>query len=159
MLYLEWFKQATGTRITEVPYKGTPEQIDAMLRNDVQLLFLPALAIRSFIDNGRITPLFIVSKERLAALPNVPTNAEAGVPDYQPPQWAGVMSSSKVPDDVIQKIRADSAPVIGSPQMATLLANQGNRPFKGTSKEADELYDYTKKVLLDLGKSLNIKPE
>jgi len=159
MVYIEWFKMVTGAPLTEIPYKGTAQQIEAMLRNDVHLIFIPARAIKQYIDSGRMTPLVLLAKERLPDMPNVPTSAEAGIPDYMPPQWSGLMASVKVPDDIIQKIRADAIPVIGSSEMAATQFGLGNRPYKGTAKEADEMFDYTGKLLVRLGKELRIKPE
>ena len=92
-------------------------------------------------------------------MPDVPTNAEAGLPDYRPPQWSGLMTSAKVPDDVIGKIRADLQPILASTELDTVLFAQGNRPFRGTARQGDELFNYSAKVLRDLARDLNVKPD
>lgn len=159
MMYLEWFKRVTGTNIREIPYRGTPDQIEAMLRNDVQLMYIQARPIKSQFDSGKFRPLFIVSPQRLPDMPDIPTNVEVGLPDYRPPQWSAVMAAKQMPDDLIQKIRADVLRAAAAPELEPVLFNQGNRAFKGTAKQGDEQWDYTVKVLTDLAKELNIKPE
>ncbi len=159
MMYLEWFKRATGMQLVEVPFKGTAAQIEALMRNDVHLMYMQAQPLKPYFDSGRLRPLFIVSKDRLPNMPDIPTNAEVGLPDFTPPQWNAVGISAKVPEELFQKIRTDVIAVLTSHEMEPFAAAVSNRPYRGTAKQGEEYFNYTVKLMRDLAKELNIKPE
>src|SRR5215831_375274 len=82
-LNLESFKLATKIDVTHIPYKGTQEVMSDLLSERVAAYFSPISPAIPFIRDGRVRPLAVTSTKRLAALPDVPTVAEGGVPGYE----------------------------------------------------------------------------
>ena len=159
MLFLEWFKQATRTYIVEIPYAGVPQQIDALIRNDVQLMYATSQSMKPFMESGKALALFAISKERLPDFPTVPTNAEVGLPDYSPAQFGDLLVSAKVPEEIRARMIADMVPIMATPEYLTLIRSQGANLFKGTPRERDELPARTAEKMQELARSLKIQPD
>lgn len=108
----ELLKQTAQIDIVHVPFKGTPEQFISIMRSDSQLsMSFLGLAI-PFIQSGKVKALAIASTARIAALPDVPTFAEAGFPQYSYDSWFGIMAPAKTPPAIIAKINEDIVTVM-----------------------------------------------
>src|SRR3954453_4791917 len=102
----EMFKLMTGVDMVHVAYKGAGPALQDLLSGNIQLMFDTLGTALPPVKGGLLRPLAVTSKERIADLPGVPTVAESGYPDYAVSVWYGVATPSKVPDDVVQKIKA-----------------------------------------------------
>ena len=78
----EIFKQVAKIDIVHIPYKGAPEAMKSILRNDTQIYFVSANASRDLIEAKKIKVMAVSSAKRFPQLPNVPTVGESGLPDY-----------------------------------------------------------------------------
>ncbi len=87
----EVFKQVAKIDIVHIPHKGAPEAMTSLLRNDSQIYFVSANASGELIEAKKIKAIGISSAKRFPPLPNVPTVAESGLPDYVYESWFGVM--------------------------------------------------------------------
>jgi tripartite-type tricarboxylate transporter receptor subunit TctC len=103
----EMFKQTAGIEMTHVPYKGAAPALTDVMSGNIQLMFESVSTSLPLIQSGRLRALGIASARRHPALPDVPTIAESGYPDYFVSVWNGVAVSAKVPDDVA-RILTDS---------------------------------------------------
>ena len=102
----EMFKQMAGIDMVHVPYKGAGPAMTDLLSGQIQLMFeSPGTSLQP-IRAGLLRPLGVGSAERIAELPDVPTIAESGYPDYRVSVWYAVAAPAKVPDDVAEKIVA-----------------------------------------------------
>jgi tripartite-type tricarboxylate transporter receptor subunit TctC len=102
----EMFKQMAGIDMVHVPYKGAGPAMTDLLSGQIQLMFeSPGTSLQP-IRAGLLRPLGVSSAERIAELPDVPTIAESGYPDYRVSVWYAVAAPAKVPDDVAEKIVA-----------------------------------------------------
>jgi tripartite-type tricarboxylate transporter receptor subunit TctC len=112
-----WFNSAAGVRTNLVPYNSNSPYTDLMA-GQVQLMFdgLPAAA--GNIHAGKLKLLAITGKERSASFPNVPTFAEAGLPDYAPIAWQGILAPAGTPKPVLDKLSAAMQKACQSPELA-----------------------------------------
>lgn len=108
----ELLKQTAKIEIVHVPYKGTPETLTSLMRNDAQISLAFLSTAQNLIQADKIKALALAAPKRSAIIPNVPTFAEAGMPDYQYDAWFGLMAPAKTPAAVIKKINADIAAIV-----------------------------------------------
>ncbi len=159
MLSMELLAQQTGIKLTEVPYKTQPDMAMGVMRNDVQLALLPAAQTRQLTEQGRIKPLFVVSPTRFKDLPNVPTAAEAGLPNFRPLIWQSIMAPSATPRAILDKINADVAAIVALPEYPAMAEKIGMLPFSPPPDEIRKLTDEQVANWASVARSLNIKPE
>jgi tripartite-type tricarboxylate transporter receptor subunit TctC len=121
----ELFKANAGIDLLDIPFKGAGEAYMAVERGDVQLQFLAANIAVSMIQTGKVKPIAVVSDKRIRELPNVPTMAEAGLPQLIYDAWFGVLAPSGTPRPIVEKIAADISRVLGMPSVRSSLEQQG----------------------------------
>jgi tripartite-type tricarboxylate transporter receptor subunit TctC len=131
----EMFNHMAGVKITHVPYKGSAAVIVAMLAGEVQVGFGTLFGVRPHMASGRVKVLAITAGKRSPAAPDLPTVKEAGVPGYEVDQWYGVITSSKVPRPIVQKIQAAIAETLKAPDVAKRLAADGSTPVGSRPEE------------------------
>lgn len=102
----EIFMSATATKFVHVPYKGATSARDAVMRGDAQLMDEVLAPLLQQVKAGQLVPLLITSQVRDPSLPNVPTAAEAGLPDLAITGFFGLMAPPKTPSDVIAALNA-----------------------------------------------------
>ena len=111
--------------IVHLPYKGAPDAMTAIIRDDAQLYFVSANLSTELIEAGKIKVLAVSSGKRFAAMPRVPTVQESGLADYVYDSWFGVMAPAGVPKPILEKISHDIAQVLRAPDVAAKMKNQG----------------------------------
>ncbi|MBM3357184.1 MAG: tripartite tricarboxylate transporter substrate binding protein [Betaproteobacteria bacterium] len=130
----ELFNHMSGAGLVHVPYKGTAAVIPAMLAGDVQVGFGTLFGVRPHMASGRLKVLAMSAAKRSPVIPDVPTVAEAGVSGYEVDQWYGVITSSRVPKPIVQKLNAAIVESLKVPDVAKRLAADGSTPV-GSSAE------------------------
>ena len=124
----ELFAQRTGVKLVQVPYPGSPQVIIDLMAGRVAMNFAIASSVLGQIAAGKVRPLAIASDKRSDLLPNVPTMAEAGVPDFNTPLWFGLMAPAGTPRPIIDKIAAAAQKGMHTPEAVDLLHKQGFVP-------------------------------
>jgi tripartite-type tricarboxylate transporter receptor subunit TctC len=100
----EMFKQIAGVDMMHVPYKGAGPALTDLLSGNIQVMFDTLSTALPPVKAGLLRPLGVSSAQRNADLPDVPTVAESGYPDYLVSVWFGIAAPAKLPEDVAQKI-------------------------------------------------------
>ena len=150
---------AAGIKVTQVPFKGTPEVVQAIFSGSVDCYWVPISAGMSHIKNGKLRPLAVSSAKRSPALPDVPATGEAGVQGADAPLWFGVWGPAGVPADVVRKINTDVRRALRDPGVREKLGNLGNDPMDMSPEEfarfvRSEISDYQRVV-----RAADIKPQ
>jgi tripartite-type tricarboxylate transporter receptor subunit TctC len=113
----ELFKQTAKIDIVHVPYKGTPEQLTGIMRGDSHLSLAFLGNALPFIQSGKVRALAIATAKRHPSLPDIPTIAEAGLPEYHYDSWFGFMAPAGTSPAILKKINADIAEVLKVPDV------------------------------------------
>jgi tripartite-type tricarboxylate transporter receptor subunit TctC len=138
-LSAEIFRQQAKINIQHVPFRGAPEAVTAVVRGDVQMYFAPIPASQDLSVTGRVRALAINSGQRVPQLPDVPTIAEAAVPEYKSDSWFAVMAPAATPRPIINKVSQDIAAVLKLPDVVDRLVKQGSIPVTNTPEQFDAI--------------------
>jgi tripartite-type tricarboxylate transporter receptor subunit TctC len=125
-LNTERFIAAASINVVQVPFKGTPEVIAALLSNSVDCYWSPISAGMSAIKGGKLRALAVSTVKRNPQLPEVPTTGEAGVKGADSPLWFGVWGPAGMPHDSVLKISADVRKALADPGVKEKLHALGN---------------------------------
>jgi tripartite-type tricarboxylate transporter receptor subunit TctC len=158
-LNTEKFVAAAKINVTQVPFKGTPEVIQAMLSGSVDCYWAPISAAIPHIKGGRVRPLAVSSPKRNSQLPDVPTTGEAGVSGADAPLWFGIWAPAGTPENIVAKISADTRKALADRGVRDRLANLGNDPMDMSPQEfgrfvRSEIDEYARVI-----KAAGIKPQ
>jgi len=116
-LNAEKFKMAADIDATNIPFKGSAEAVTEVLSGRVDYYFSPIAPVIGQIKEGQLLALAVGSPRRAAALPDVPTTAEAGVPGSEFNFWIGMMAPSKTPRDVVSRLHMEVEKALASPEV------------------------------------------
>jgi len=130
-LAMEAIALKSGTKIVHIPYGGSPQAVTALMRNDVQMACLPAIAVTPHVASGQAKILAVTTARRSPLLPNIPTLKEAGV-DVEADAWNGLIAPAKTPEAIIAKIQREVASALTSPAIREKLAAQLMEPIPTT---------------------------
>jgi tripartite-type tricarboxylate transporter receptor subunit TctC len=133
----ELLKQTAAVNIVHIPYKGTPEQLTSMMRGDSQLSMAFLGTAISYIKAGKLRALAIATPQRYPGLPDVPTFAESGMPQYHYDSWFGLLAPAGTPAPVLKKISADVAEVMKQADVKGRLDTLGALPVTATPEQFD----------------------
>ena len=117
---------AAGINVTQVPFKGTPEVITALLSNSIDCYWAPISAGLSAIKGGKLRALAVSTVKRNPSLPDVPTPAEGGLKNADSALWFGVWGPASLPQDIVQKISTDVRRALADPGVKEKLVALGN---------------------------------
>jgi tripartite-type tricarboxylate transporter receptor subunit TctC len=135
----ELFKLKTGVDIVHVPYKGGGPAVVDTIGGQVQLLFVSMPAAWQHVKAGKLKALAVTSAKRSVTAPDVPTIAEAGIPDYVVDSWYGALVPAKTPPAIIARLNAAFAKVLSNPQVKERLLAQGAEAAPSSPAEFDRL--------------------
>jgi len=131
----ELFKLKAGVNIVHVPYKGGGPAMQDVLAGHVKIMFSSLIQTTPFIKSGQLRPLGTGGTKRSPVLPDVPTIAEAGVPDYTATNWWGIVAPAGTPKPVIDKLYAKVQEALKAPSLQEAFAREGASTVTMTSAE------------------------
>jgi tripartite-type tricarboxylate transporter receptor subunit TctC len=135
----EIFKQIAKVNLVHVPYKGAPEALTSIMRNDTQVYFASTTYSPELVTAKKIKVLAVSSSRRAPNFPDVPTAAESGLPDYVYDSWFGVMAPAGTPPAILNKVSADIAAALKLPDVVKAIDTQGLLVVTQTPAEFDKL--------------------
>jgi len=119
----------TSTRVLHVPYKGGGPALAAVLAGEVQALFATYAASKGHIAGGRLRALGVSTARRPAAIPNIPTIAEAGVPGYDSGVWYAYLAPAGTPRAVVAQLNREIVRALNHPDYRNLLLTSAIEPI------------------------------
>lgn len=127
-LTAEMFKAAAGIDIQHVPYKGGGPAITDLLAGHIQMMFEPLQSLLPHVKAGKIRAIAVSSKDRSPAIPNVPTIAESGYPDFEATAWWGIFGPANMPSAVVNQLTGDVRKAVNSTAYVDALEPLGVLP-------------------------------
>jgi tripartite-type tricarboxylate transporter receptor subunit TctC len=129
------FQVETSARLLHVPYKGSAPLTTDLLGGQVNMSFDTVTPVLPFIKEGKLKALAVTTAERSAALPNVPTLQEAGVPNVAIGTWFGLLAPNSAPKPVVARLHAEVVKIIQSPEFRKQMADIGAEPVGNKPEE------------------------
>jgi tripartite-type tricarboxylate transporter receptor subunit TctC len=133
-LSAEMFQHAAGIRMVHVPYKGIPPAVTDVVGGRVTMLFTTTISAAPHIKSGRLRAVAITSAKRQASMPDVPTVGET-VPGYHAEAFQGMVVPAGVPQVIVNKLSAEVANIVKSPEIAQRFQLDGAEPVGSTPQE------------------------
>jgi tripartite-type tricarboxylate transporter receptor subunit TctC len=158
-LFAEVFMQLSGTKMNQIPYKGSSSAHPDLLGGTVGVMFDAVAAVLPHVKVGRIKLLAVCGSRRATLLPDVPTLAEAGVPGYGMYSWGGVIAPAKLPRALVAKLNQDIVEVLRLPDVRDRLVQLGADVVAGTPEQFDALLRSDSVRYAKLIKDAGIVPE
>jgi len=154
----ELFKSATATDLVHVPYKGTPAAYTDLMSGKIELMWDNIVAATPHLKSGKLKAIAVTSAQRAPSLPDVPTMAESGVPEFEAVSWIGALVPTGTPKDIVDKIHTDLVAVLRMPEVKEQLAQSGavvvgNTPEQFASWNRNEIAKWSKAVQLSGAKA------
>jgi tripartite-type tricarboxylate transporter receptor subunit TctC len=155
----ELLKSMTGIDMQHIPYKGSGPGIAGLLGGEVSMMFSNVADIGSQIKAGKVKPLAVTAVKRASTLPEVPTMAEAGLPDFVVTSWFGLLVPAGTPAPIVARLNAETVKVLGRAEVKSTLAAQGlevapSSPEQFAAHIRSEIARFTK-----IAKAAGIKAE
>ena len=134
-LITEMFSAKVGIRMTQIPYKSAAPSVMAAVGGHLSVLVLSLPSVMPQVKAGRLRALAVTSAKRSPFVPELPTVAEAGVPDYEARQWWGLFAPGATPRSVIVKINGEVRAILETDEIKTRLAAEGAQPILAMTPE------------------------
>jgi tripartite-type tricarboxylate transporter receptor subunit TctC len=153
----ELFKMMSNVDIVHVPYKGGGPAVVALVGGHVSLQFATPVSGLPHIRAGRLRALGVTSATRSAAVPEVPTIAEAALPGYEAVTWWGILGPARLPRNIVDKVHADVVRVLAMPDVRTRLANEGVVGAGTSPEQFSKMIDAEIVKMAKIVKAANVK--
>jgi tripartite-type tricarboxylate transporter receptor subunit TctC len=135
----ELFRLAAKFEATHVPYKGVPEALTDTMTGRVNFYLPPVLVVVPLAREGRVVPLAVTSKQRSPLLPDVPTPAEAGLPEFNYDGWYGMFVPGKTPAPVIARLSKEMRRILDLPEIKDKIVAMGGRAQWTSPEDFDRM--------------------
>jgi tripartite-type tricarboxylate transporter receptor subunit TctC len=131
-----YFEQVAGVKLSHVPYRNIAQYGPDLMAGTVPLGFQWLPNVLGPINAGGAKPIAVASDKRLAALPDTPTTAEAGLPNYQASGWFALLAPKGTPRPIVDKLNKELAAAIADPTVRDRFAQQGAQPMAVSPEES-----------------------
>jgi tripartite-type tricarboxylate transporter receptor subunit TctC len=158
-LVAELFSQRAGITMQQIPYRGGAPAIQAVVAGDTEFTVLSPMVSLPQIQSGRLRALAVGGPTRHPQMPDVPTLAEAGFPDFEAIQWVGLLTTAGTPNEIVDRLNAEVNRALESPDLIEKLAQQGMLPGGGTTAEFRALISREIRNWREVARTANIRPE
>lgn len=145
----ELFKSIAGIDIVHVPYKGDGLALTDVMGGQVSMMFTTVVSAMPHIKSGKLRAVAVASAKRIAAMPNLPTVAESGVPGFDSSSWGGILFPAGTPQEIIAKMHDAVVAILAMPDVKARLSSLGAEVVGNTP---DEFGSYIKSETVKWGK-------
>jgi len=158
-LAMELFQHTAGLSLRHVPYKGGAQALTDVLGGHVDVVAVNALEVLPLAKSGKLKVLAVMSGERAAVLPGVPTVAESGYPGFESSVWYGFVAPAGLPQPLQAKLHDAVQKALASPEVREQLAAAGGVTLPGPAAQFDKLLKTDAARYGKLIREANIKPD
>ncbi len=155
----ELFNLTAGIKAVHVPYRGSPEVITDMMAGRIQYFLSPIVAATAMIKSGKVMALGVTTVQRVPALPEVPTIAEAALPGFEYEGWYGFLAPAKTPRKIINRLAAEIGRIADLPDVRERIAAQGASAKRSTPEAFDKLVRDEINTRIKVWKAAGVKVE
>ena len=156
----ELLARKAGIQLLHVPYKGGGPSLTAVLGGEVQLTFTAAAVGAPHFKSGKLKALGFSGASRLAALPDVPTIAEAGLPDFNYDSgWHGLFAPARTSPAIVDRLHAESAKAVQDAKLRELLVSGGYEPKADPPAQFAKVFRSDIRKYADIVKAARIEPQ
>jgi len=134
-LTMELLKTTAGIDIVHVPFNGSPPAVMATVQGETQMMFAVMQPLQAQIEAGKLRALAVTTAKRFALLPDLPTIAEAGFPDFEALAWNGVLVAAGTPKPIVSRLNAEINAILKEASVKAKLSAQGFELVGGTPEE------------------------
>lgn len=159
MLAIEAFKRMGGIQMSEVPYKNSPDLFNGFLRGDVQFVFTSYELLATQIASGAVRPLAVVGNQRLSAVPDLPSMAEAGYAGLRLPGWYAVFARSATPRPLVEQLYREIARALQQPANVAKIEASGSRVISLSPDASRERMVTEMQFWASIARDINLQPE
>ena len=131
-----WMNRVAGLNVVHVPYKGGAQAVTDVIGGHIDIFYGGLAAVKGAVDAGAVKAFAQTGETRSAALPNVPTFREAGLPDFDVGSWNVLLAPKGTPAEVVALLKQEVAAALATPQMRDLLRTQGVEPPRSNDPAA-----------------------
>jgi tripartite-type tricarboxylate transporter receptor subunit TctC len=158
-LSMELFKMQAHIDIVHVPYKGAGLALVDLIGGRVEAMTSTVPAALAAVRQGQIRALGVTSTQRDKDLPNVPTIAESGMPDFEVVSWQGLCTQAAVPEAALARLRAALAAALDTPELRKRLADLGFQPRSMSAEKFAEFAAAERARWVKVVKAMGINPQ
>jgi len=158
-LSTELFRRMAGINIVHVPYKGIAPALTDLMGGQLQLAMTSPPSVMSQVQSGRLRALAVGSEKRSVFLPNVPTIAESGLPDYRADYWWGIAAPAKTPVEIVNRLAAELNKALRSAELKQRYAAEGAEPAPMTREQLRQFIASDIPRWRQVAQEAGIKPE
>lgn len=152
----ELMNAMAGIQMTHIPYKGGAPALTDLLAGQVPIMFLTTVQSLPFLKEKKVKALAVSTLKRAQVLPDVPTIAEAGVAGYHSDVWFGVIAPAGTPKPIVDRLHAEIARIVKTPEFQKNLAAQGAEPVGNTPEQFAKILSEEQAKWSDLVKRTSI---
>jgi tripartite-type tricarboxylate transporter receptor subunit TctC len=158
-LFVEQFRIEAGFEAPHVPFRGTPEALTEIMAHRLDLFPAPAAAVVALAQDGKLSALAVSSRQRLPALPQVPTTTEAGFPGSQYNFWIGAFLPPKADKVIVQRLSAEIKAALDSEDVARKISALGGQVMWMGPADFSSFVREEAKVNAQIVKASGYKPQ
>jgi tripartite-type tricarboxylate transporter receptor subunit TctC len=156
---IEFFERAAGITLQHVPYRGGSQAITDVIGGQVALVAVNALEVRPHVQSGKLKVLAVLSPNRSAVFPEVPTIAESGFPGFEASVWYGLVAPAATPKPVIAKLHAEVQKALQTKEVRERMSAVGGEVIPGSQQMFADLIRSERQRYEKLVREANIKPD
>jgi tripartite-type tricarboxylate transporter receptor subunit TctC len=137
-LAAEFIQAAAKVRFTHVPYKSATFAVTGALSGDVDMVILVVASAMPFVNAGKMRAIFVMDARRNASAPDVPTSAEAGMPDLIAVNWYALLAPAGTPRPALERLNAEVVKAMSVPEARSAILAQGGEPAAYSPEQTAE---------------------
>jgi tripartite-type tricarboxylate transporter receptor subunit TctC len=158
-LSMALFLKQAGIDMTHIPYKGNAPALSDVIAGHIPAMFSNLSDALPQIASGTVRPLAVSGSKRAAQIPNVPTVAESGYPNFNALTWNGLVAPAGTPKDIIEKVAKEVAAATRDPKFSEKLAGYGVDPLGNTPEEFSGMIAADVAIWAGAVEAAGIKPQ